>query len=61
MHLRGVATPMISANKPYHHHISCKYIHINVHCTYISDDYFKEVSKVPITPLDNYHPLDYNH
>ena len=20
MHLRGVATPMISANKPYHHH-----------------------------------------
>ena len=21
MHLRGVATPMISANKPYHHNI----------------------------------------
>ena len=21
MHLRGVATPMISANKPYHHHM----------------------------------------
>ena len=20
MHLRGVATPMISVNKPYHHH-----------------------------------------
>ena len=22
MHLRGVATPMINANKPYHHYIN---------------------------------------
>ena len=29
MHLRGVATPMISANKPYHHHIYNIVIHDN--------------------------------
>ena len=28
MHLRGVATPMISANIPYHHHHHHIYIYI---------------------------------
>ena len=37
MHLRGVATPMIRANKPYHHHIYiCTLDKINVeHFSYL--------------------------
>ena len=31
MHLRGVATPMLSANKHYHHH----HIYIYINCTII--------------------------
>ena len=46
MHLRGVATPMISANKPYHHHHHIYiYIYIYIYIKTLKPLYNKPLYK----------------
>ena len=53
MHLRGVATPMISANKPYHHHH-----HHYMLPTYI-DSYTKKTACYEVNPSGG-HFINFN-
>ena len=52
MHLRGVATPMISANKPYrhHHHIYINLLTCAVESYPTPGDINDSISPTPPTP-----------